>query len=51
MAVEKGQSHTGTMASSANIYSAAFKQAGVIQVNSVNEMINAAKNTQCCSPP
>jgi acyl-CoA synthetase (NDP forming) len=45
------QSHTGTMASSANIYSAAFKQAGVIQVNSVNEMINAAKMLSVAPPP
>ena len=37
------KSHTGTMASSSAIYRAAYQQAGVLQVSSVNEMINAAK--------
>lgn len=47
---KSAQSHTGTMASSAKVYQAAYQQAGVLQVNSVNEMINAAKML-CLNPP
>lgn len=45
------RSHTGTMASSAKVYQAAYQQAGVLQAGSVNEMINAAKLLSIAPPP
>lgn len=48
---KSARSHTGTMASSAKIYQAAYQQAGVLQVSSINEMINAAKLLSIAPPP
>jgi acetyl coenzyme A synthetase (ADP forming)-like protein len=36
-------SHTGSLAGSDNIYQAAFKQAGILRVNTVEELLDAAK--------
>ncbi len=36
-------SHTGSMAGSSEVYSAAFKQSGIIEVNSIREMFDTAK--------
>ena len=48
---KSAKSHTGTMASSVKIYQAAYQQAGVLQANSVNEMINTAKLLSIAPPP
>ena len=37
------RSHTGSMATSAEIYRAAFKQAGLLEVNSVQELVDTMK--------
>ena len=37
------KSHTGSLAGKAELYSAAFKQAGIIEVQSIRELIEAAK--------
>jgi len=37
------QSHTGSLAGQAEIYSAAFRKAGVIEVNTLEEMFDVAK--------
>jgi acyl-CoA synthetase (NDP forming) len=43
-------SHTGSMASSEIIYQAVLEQAGVLQVQSVQEMVDAAKILTSCPP-
>ncbi len=43
-------SHTGSMASSEKIYQAVFEQAGVLQVYSIQEMVDAAKVLAACPP-
>ncbi len=43
-------SHTGSMASSEKIYQAIFDQAGVLQVQSLQEMVDAVKVMVSCPP-
>jgi acetyltransferase len=43
-------SHTGSMASSEKIYQAVLAQAGVLQVQSVQEMVDAIKVLTACPP-
>lgn len=45
------QSHTGSMASSGEIYKAAFRQAGVLQVGSTQDLVDAAKVLLMCRRP
>lgn len=44
-------SHTGSLAGAAEIYSGVFKQAGVIEVNSLEEMFESAKILEKCACP
>lgn len=44
-------SHTGSLAGSSEIYSGVFKQAGMIQVFSLEEMFDVAKILDKCGPP
>jgi len=44
-------SHTGAMAGSDVIYSTAFKQAGIIQVDTINELFMAAEVLSRCKIP
>ena len=44
-------SHTGSLAGSQEAYSAAFKQAGIIEVNSVEELLNVSQILDQCPPP
>lgn len=41
--VRSVKSHTGSLAGKAELYSAAFKQAGIIEVQSIRELVEAAK--------
>ena len=43
-------SHTGSMASSEKIYQAVLEQAGVLQVQSVQDMVDAIKVLTACPP-
>jgi acetyltransferase len=45
---EAALSHTGSLAGNAEIYSAAFKQAGALEVSSVEEMIDSARIHSIC---
>lgn len=45
------RSHTGSMAGSGAIYRAVFRQAGLLQVNSVEELVDAAKIITMSPPP
>jgi acyl-CoA synthetase (NDP forming) len=44
-------SHTGSLAGTAEIYSGIFRQAGIIEVNSLEEMFEAAKILEKCACP
>lgn len=44
-------SHTGALAGAAHIYSGVFRQAGVIEVNSLEEMFETAKMLEKCACP
>ncbi len=44
-------SHTGSMAGSADVYTGIFRQCGVIEVNSLEEMFEAAKALEKCIKP
>lgn len=44
-------SHTGSLAGSADIYSAIFRQCGIIEVNSLEEMFDAAKMLEKVKKP
>jgi len=46
---EAALSHTGSLAGNSRIYSAAMRQAGAIETNSVAEMIDTAKVISTCS--
>lgn len=48
---EAARSHTGTLAGRYDLYMAAFKQAGVITVNSTEELLDAAKALSLCPLP
>lgn len=48
---QAARSHTGSMASSEALYRAAFHQAGLVQVQSVEEMVDATKVLSMCPPP
>lgn len=44
-------SHTGSLAGSREAYSAAFRQAGIIEVDSVEELLNVSLVLDQCPPP
>jgi len=44
-------SHTGSLAGTDNVYSAAFKQSGIIRVNTPQDMFNVAKALVCRKKP
>lgn len=44
-------SHTGSLAGAAEIYSGVFKQAGIIEVNSLQDMFETAKMLEKCMQP
>ncbi|TDA63455.1 MAG: CoA-binding protein [Clostridia bacterium] len=48
---QAARSHTGSMASSEALYRAAFHQAGLVQAESVDEMVDATKVLSMCPPP
>jgi acyl-CoA synthetase (NDP forming) len=49
-AVKAAQSHTGSLAGSNEVWEAALKQAGIISVNSLQEMVDVTR-TLCLLPP
>src|SRR5690606_33064079 len=44
------ESHTAAMTTTANVYSAAFKQAGIIEVQSQDELLPVAEALYRCPP-
>lgn len=51
MGSRAASSHTGSLAGSYNIYEAAFRQTGVIEAKSVEEMFDFAKVLEFLNPP
>jgi acyl-CoA synthetase (NDP forming) len=49
--VKAASSHTGSLAGSSQIYDAAFRKAGVLRVNSLEEMMDAARVLSLQSAP
>ncbi|MGP8134161.1 MAG: acetate--CoA ligase family protein [Halobacteriota archaeon] len=51
MGAKAASSHTGALAGSDAAYDAAFKQSGILRVNSIDEFFDAAKAFSRCSIP